>query len=673
MSDNVAIQESELPGSQLESVFLSEKEETFPDALNSTDTPSVAIRPAKVGAANPWFGSSPDRPSVEEYGENDDWQSHHPLKGVRALVSLLGGGGENTAESHYVVEPEVEAQPIIKKNIEQHQGLSHEEQQWNNRLVRTDSLLDALMRKKTGRVRPVKRQKSKQEPIDTPKGKQAQQEPIEIQPEPIQISEAGVADQLKAKVAVRVVGKKKLINPAMIKKLPVYDGVLEKIEPNLVSKEVKPAPEIKKTEEKHSSLEVRLASFDGNTEREHVFQENKHTPVVEKNEQKQPLPEVKLALVPDAIEPEQVSTKIKPAAVIAKTDLNPVAQKKPESFANVAWLHDNEQEIKEIDGNSIHTKQPLKQDEVSIHNLIENSVVVDQDREKKEVDDSQSVTVKTERQISTELPLVKEDVISGIEVKKIAEPLDKKKFKIELPIQHQKKQKNSGTALSLNSRRVQDRGSNEMGFYFFAIRNILQRISNTAIKRFLSTFMIDGELQYQYYLERGDFFSKKGDNRRAARYYEKALLHRPGEKEIMGRLGLCYLKTGLLKDGIDYLEKLESNGQARPGLDKKLAIAYIRLEEYGKAVEKLGKALLTSPDDFELNYCLATVLDQLGDHQKAVESFNKALAIDPNSVKANRNLGFCFEQSGESGKAVKYFKRAAELEEISVVDFGGVE
>jgi tetratricopeptide (TPR) repeat protein len=203
----------------------------------------------------------------------------------------------------------------------------------------------------------------------------------------------------------------------------------------------------------------------------------------------------------------------------------------------------------------------------------------------------------------------------------------------------------------------------EIGFYLYSGIDFLRRMSSSAIQKYLSTVSIDGGIRYKYYRDRGDHFVQSGQNKRAARYFEWALKESPGQEEIFGRLGLCYLKTNRLDDGVRYLERAEQSAVTIYGLDEQLAMAYIRQGENSKAVVRLEAALLESPENFNLNFRLALALDNLGEYNRAVQSFENALKIHPGSTKVYRSMGFSLEQSGQRDRAIQCFKRAAELEE----------
>ncbi|MBF0381839.1 MAG: tetratricopeptide repeat protein [Magnetococcales bacterium] len=237
------------------------------------------------------------------------------------------------------------------------------------------------------------------------------------------------------------------------------------------------------------------------------------------------------------------------------------------------------------------------------------------------------------------------------------------------PEESRSNKKDIGRLLRSTRKTQDDDNPRELGFFFYSGVDLIRRISSSAIEGYLSLTSMDGNLKYKYCVDRGDHFFNSGQNKRAARYYERAIKERPDSTEFYGRLGVCYLRINRLSDGVSYIEKAEKSGIILPNLDEILSQAYIKQGKYKKAVSRLDKALLVSPDSFSLNFRLALALDKMGEYNRAFKVFEHCLKINPDSIKAHRAMGFSLEQAGERDLAIKYFKRAAELEEGDVHDF----
>ncbi|MBF0453956.1 MAG: tetratricopeptide repeat protein [Magnetococcales bacterium] len=214
---------------------------------------------------------------------------------------------------------------------------------------------------------------------------------------------------------------------------------------------------------------------------------------------------------------------------------------------------------------------------------------------------------------------------------------------------------------------------NEAGIFLYSGINLLRRFSGKAIQSYLSTVSLDGNLKYRYYRDRGERFFQSGLYKRAARYFEWAQAESPDQAELLGPLGLCYLKTNRISDGIRLLEEAAEKGCTVEGVYEKLAVAYTNLGEDGKAIENLEKALLTEPKSAKLHYRLAVAFDNLGEYDRAIQLFQKALEINPKSAKVYRSMGFSLEQAGRREDAIQCFKWASELEGGSSSQQAGVE
>src|SRR5262245_27589821 len=160
----------------------------------------------------------------------------------------------------------------------------------------------------------------------------------------------------------------------------------------------------------------------------------------------------------------------------------------------------------------------------------------------------------------------------------------------------------------------------------------------------------------------------------------------PPDAATLYTLGLAYLRLG--KPGFRAtLERLASFPEGRPALHLLQGQAFLRDQEFEKALEELQSAAKLNPDmprlhfstglahlqlghnkeavaafeeeakrspqDFTTLYYLADVLEKSGNTDSARERIDAALKLDPQSPEANGLLGRRPYQQGKAAEAVK--------------------
>ena len=77
-----------------------------------------------------------------------------------------------------------------------------------------------------------------------------------------------------------------------------------------------------------------------------------------------------------------------------------------------------------------------------------------------------------------------------------------------------------------------------------------------------------------------------------------------------------------------------------------------------KAINLIGKFLVSHPDDFEKIVILANAYQQKGDLETAIELYNQAGKLKPASTQPNLHLSFIFRQRNQLDEAVSNLKDA---------------
>jgi len=91
-----------------------------------------------------------------------------------------------------------------------------------------------------------------------------------------------------------------------------------------------------------------------------------------------------------------------------------------------------------------------------------------------------------------------------------------------------------------------------------------------------------------------------------------------------------------------------------------LAVEYMRIGEYEKALEKLERAKIAAPD-FHGTYNIYGILyQQLGERETAEKNFKKSLKLDPADSGTMNNYGRFLCSTGRADEARKIFQKAIE-------------
>ena len=88
----------------------------------------------------------------------------------------------------------------------------------------------------------------------------------------------------------------------------------------------------------------------------------------------------------------------------------------------------------------------------------------------------------------------------------------------------------------------------------------------------------------------------------------------------------------------------------------------IEAEDYGAALEKLGRAARLDPKDPRPHYLAAVAWEKRGDLPKAEKGFREALALDPKLADVRAELGALLQDLGRSEEAVTELKKAVQLQ-----------
>ena len=147
--------------------------------------------------------------------------------------------------------------------------------------------------------------------------------------------------------------------------------------------------------------------------------------------------------------------------------------------------------------------------------------------------------------------------------------------------------------------------------------------------------------------------------------FSKAYSLEPSNPVVIKELTSLYFNNRQFQKAIDFAQKCTSC----PDAERIIAMSYFNLEDYGKAVIGLQKALVKKPEDAEAAYTLARCYLEMEDYKKAIPAYQKAVSLDATRNVWMYELGLIFYTNNNFAEALKYFKMSEAAGHIKSNDF----
>ncbi len=147
--------------------------------------------------------------------------------------------------------------------------------------------------------------------------------------------------------------------------------------------------------------------------------------------------------------------------------------------------------------------------------------------------------------------------------------------------------------------------------------------------------------------------------------FTKAYSLEPTNPVVVQELTSLYFNNRQFQKAIDLAQKCTSC----PDADRIIAMSYYNLEDYGKAIPGLQKALAKKPDDAEAAYTLGRSYLEIEDYKRAIQAYQKAVSLDAAKSVWMYELGLIYYTNNDFPNALKYFKMAELAGYIKSNDF----
>lgn len=156
-------------------------------------------------------------------------------------------------------------------------------------------------------------------------------------------------------------------------------------------------------------------------------------------------------------------------------------------------------------------------------------------------------------------------------------------------------------------------------------------------------------------------------NRRyqAQQGYEKAHSISPHNMEVLRELMLLNFNARQNQKSIELAEKCKEC----EGVNRVIGISYYRMENYGKTIEFLQKAVKENENDAEALYTMGRTYLDMDNMKDAVPNYEKAIKADPKKSRWMYELALVNYNLGNFPQAVKYFEMAKAADYRQTNDF----
>ncbi len=161
-------------------------------------------------------------------------------------------------------------------------------------------------------------------------------------------------------------------------------------------------------------------------------------------------------------------------------------------------------------------------------------------------------------------------------------------------------------------------------------------------------------------MKAGDASRKRGDNRSAAAFYQRAHNSDPNEIDALNGLAESYASAGVFKQAVESFRKAlkvdPKNTRALRGLGNVL----IARDQPDLAIAEFEKVLAVDPKDHRAYNGLGVAHDASARHAKAQEYYYAGLEIVPGDVNLRSNLGLSLAFAGHYNGAIDVLRPLAQ-------------
>ncbi len=169
----------------------------------------------------------------------------------------------------------------------------------------------------------------------------------------------------------------------------------------------------------------------------------------------------------------------------------------------------------------------------------------------------------------------------------------------------------------------------------------------------------------QAYIENGKVNLEMRRINAAMASFTKAYELQPNNNEVIKELSSLYFNNRQFQKAIELVQKCENCSES----ERIQGMSYYNLEDYGRAVTFLQKAIDKNSKDAEAAYTLGRTYLELENDKNAIAQFQSAITLDPTRSSWVYELGLIYYNQDDYKNALKYFELAAKSGYSQTNDF----
>ncbi len=173
----------------------------------------------------------------------------------------------------------------------------------------------------------------------------------------------------------------------------------------------------------------------------------------------------------------------------------------------------------------------------------------------------------------------------------------------------------------------------------------------------------------------GEYLFEKDHFEEALDIFYLLLEERPGERELLEKMGYCYQKTGNFRKAIELYNRIGLSDEQNMWTLKNLGICHRNLNDYSAALGVYESALAKQPDDQTIESLIGYCNMKMGEYGAALQHYFKIEYRNPGNPHILRPIAWCYFAQGELKKSEKYFNRIFEGKPgyYDYINFGHVQ
>lgn len=155
------------------------------------------------------------------------------------------------------------------------------------------------------------------------------------------------------------------------------------------------------------------------------------------------------------------------------------------------------------------------------------------------------------------------------------------------------------------------------------------------------------------------YYSHLKDDRRAINYFRSSLQHLPDDADTHHAMGLTYLRLKEYGNAVQSFKKALENGRAQdPEVFYSMGRAHYEMGQYKETIESYEQSLRLKPDFQPALEALALLYHRQEQNEKAIVMLKRLVRLDPMNFNANYLLGLNYYRQKNYSEMVAAYNRA---------------